>query len=169
MRNLGIVWGLLIFMALAALAFWFVKDIQNRAALNQVLGREIALRNAALEASGTLKSDFEKAGPYLEFFDKILINPENLLELAGKSKIKSDFTDSSLSVSGTFANIINFLKAVSAGGYLVQFASLDLSLENGSYTAVLETKIHNRPTVAGLKNQVGIATFNVEQALNLGM
>jgi hypothetical protein len=163
--NAGISGAILILLII--LIVFLQSDINKRVAKIAGQRQELIIRTAAIESLATLKADSAKAGPYIEFLNKIFPSKE---ELIGFSKFVSDIAIKNqtqigitfgqeeegsvsapgalnfyLSVNATLGRFQNFLKDLNADRYIVELPSLDLSRQNEErFVANFSGKVFSR-------------------------
>ena len=148
---------------LGVLILLFGLDIARRA--NSVQGYKKDAK-AALENSLSvlsLKSDFERAKPYVSVFDNILpirdqliAFPKDVALLAQKSKVEAGvsfgseteptdkypgFVGFSMTMAGSYSDILQFMQSVERGKYVVDWGDVNFSLENKNYNVKVSGRV----------------------------
>lgn len=163
--NIGVT--ILTFAALIILILLLRSDINKRVIKISSQRQELFSRAAAIDSLANLKSDFEKAKPYIAVLDRILPAKEDLIsfsrdivEIGRKSQASVGFAfgqevegtadqpgiiNFNLSVDTSLNNLVVFLKNIKASSYIVSFPALDLSRREGEqFIATLAGRVYSR-------------------------
>ena len=162
--QLGIIAGIAIIFS--SLIFWLKSDIGARALRVQVQQKELASRSISLNSLSTLKADAAKARAFssllentLQLKDQLIHFPRDIEEVARRNGLEfgSSFGEERaateiapgyigflFTIGGDYDRIVNFLREVERGRYIVQWGSIDLAERDGAYRGSIAGKVFSR-------------------------
>lgn len=162
--QLGTILGIILVAALVL--YWLSRDISSRAANIQAQRQQIATRTMSLESLAELKSQSEQARSYssvlaniLPLKDQLISFPRDIQDIAKRYGVDfgSSFTKEEAStevapgsigfiftIGGNYDKVLNFLRDVEGGRYIVKWDSIDLSEKAGFYKGTISGRVYSR-------------------------
>lgn len=148
------------------LIIWLGGDLAGRATLLQEKKQQLALRSLSLQSLASLKTDAARARTFsslleniLPLKDQLIHFPKDIEELARRAGVEfgSTFGEEKaageteaghiafiFSVGGSYDKIMNFMREVERGRYVVQWMAVDLSERSGVYRGTISGRVFSR-------------------------
>jgi len=156
----------IIIVFLTVINYWLMMRTKNIVGQIQEKRQSLAFRSKVVEGQTLLKSDLIRAQREGAFLDNILPAPDNLIDFpkditiwASQNNIDVGFSflreveskDQEpgyipflLTGAGQLTNFFNFVRAMEASRYFIQFNQYDLVSDNGKYTFFINGQIFSR-------------------------
>jgi len=153
-------------IVLVALTLLLSSDISRRVNQIQSQRSELFFRTQTIDVLATLKSDYEKVRPHLSFLENILPSKDQLITfskdmetMARQNKVDLGFsfgpetpaTDGdpgylsfTITVAGTFNDLLAFVKDVGKSRYFTNFVSIDINRRDSVYTGNLSGRVFSQ-------------------------
>ncbi len=164
MIELGIV--AIAVIVLTSLIFWLKSDIGARALRVRGQQEELASRAISLNSLSILKADAVKARAFssllentLPLKDQLIHFPRDIEEIArrnglefgssfGEERASTDATPGYIgfifTIGGAYDKIVNFMREVERGRYIVQWGNVDFAERDGAYRGTISGKVFSR-------------------------